>query len=714
MPTSVFETPTKRKVVSGVLADQMSSGDGELIEGCELISDRDVHKTCYVIKQSGNARKKAKRSHPFIRLDQSIPETDDYVEDRWSLYTKTITNIQTKLESLLNDADESTLHRVWKYVTSTQDYHHDAYTLLPVGLVLAGANISSHMRLFTNMSKYIEQREAQKIVTVVVTLRDASTLREALRKIISQLVGQRKADDEDEITARMTTVPEGDQNDRRLSYDLDLLVDWFVKQGRVEKIVVIIQDADGSDGDLLPEVIRMLCVYRDRLPFVLLLGIATTLPIFSTKIPKRTMRMIDFESFDVLRTDDSLTRLLDEILLSSSTQLLLGPGLFRSLLKRYNNHTKNLETFTSAIQYAYMTHFFANPLSIILAPPKSVVNSEDHIIALRTIPSFQSYVTDWTSKEECDTEHIRGLLTDSTAVLAFVGSCQKEFHKFVSRQSEALKLLDVLQDASSTYSSTTVKRTRAELYADAINGTLRGSPIVRELVMFMTKMSAATVDNLARLIDQGFDKNSVIRKMRDSWNIGSMNGKASHLKLISNISKAMQEFLDANLNSYTDIVFHELFVFDSVSLCENAFAPRYRATIEKALMQPAYYLCQPSEAARFEKPFLSVAHALYRESGTLINIYDYWTAFHQFFADKCDTETLDNDSLPATNEDEGVDYSSRLTPSPSSFSESQTLALFYRAISELKYLGFLKEMSSKRGGNKNTVAVLQKLVWDGL
>jgi hypothetical protein len=81
--------------------------------------------------------------------------------------------------------------------------------------------------------------------------------------------------------------------------------------------------------------------------------------------------MVDFESFDVLRTDDSLTRLLDEvwnfsarrgycmlmisqILLSSSTQLLLGPGLFRGLLKRYNNHTKNLETFTLAIQASIM------------------------------------------------------------------------------------------------------------------------------------------------------------------------------------------------------------------------------------------------------------------------------------------------------------------------------------------------------------------------
>ncbi|KAJ8098000.1 origin recognition complex subunit 3 N-terminus-domain-containing protein [Lipomyces tetrasporus] len=709
MPESVSETPTKRKLVAEPSADRLSSGNGELTDHTELISDRDVHKTCYLIKP-----KKVKRNHPFISLDQSIPETDSHIAHRWKLYTETIATVQANIERILNDLDQSTLQRVWKYVTSTQDYDDVAYPQLPVGLVLAGANISNHARLFTNMSKYIEERECQKVATVVVTLRDASNLRDVLRKIIDQLVGHRKSDDDDGITAPINTAAQSDQTDKRLSYDLDLLVVWLLKHESVQKIVVIVQDADGSEGNLLPEVIRMLFLYRNRLPFVLLLGIATTLPIFNTKIPKRTMRMIDFEVLDVLRTDDGLTRLLDEIVLSSSTQLLLGPSLFRSLLKRYNNHTKNLETFTLAFQHANMAHFFANPLSTMLAPPPTIAQSKNHIVALRTLPSFKSYIDDMMSKEDCDIEQIRKLLTDPTSLVSFVGSCQKQFYEFISRQSTALKLLDVLQDASSIYRSTTVKRTRAEFYADAITGKLKDSPLVREIILFITKMSASTIDNLARLIDQQFDKGSVIRMMKDSWNIGATSGKGSHSKLISNISKSIRDFLDANLNPYTDIVFHELFVFDAVSLCENVFAPKFRSTIEKALMQPSYYLGQPSETPGFERPFISVAHTLYRESGLLINIYDYWTAFHQTLAGNNDTETTDNGSSIAPNE--GLNDSDLIasTASQSTFSESQTLALFYKAMSELKYLGFLKETSGKRGGNKATVAVLQKMVWDGL
>ncbi|KAK9235955.1 origin recognition complex subunit 3 N-terminus-domain-containing protein [Lipomyces kononenkoae] len=705
MPSSVSETPTKRKATPEVTSNHFSSGDCESIDNSALISDRDAHKTCYLLERSGKATKKAKTNHAFISLDQSIPESDVHVVDRWTLYTNTIDTIQTKIENLLNDADESTLQRVWKYVTSTRDYDEDAYTQLPVGLVLAGSNISSHTRLFANMSHHIEQQEGKKFATVVLALREASSLREALRKIISQLVGQRKADDEDEITAPMNTASQGDQTDKRLSYDLDLLVDWFVKQESVEKIVVIIEDADGSDSNVLTEVIRMLFVYRNRLPFVLLLGIATNLPIFNTKIPKRTMRMIDFQSFDILRTDDGLTRLVDDVLLSSSTKLLVGPALFRSLLKRYNNHTKNLETFTWAIQYAYMAHFFANPLSIIIESPKSSVMSKDHIIALRTVPSFKSYINDCISKEDCNTKHIRGLLTDPSSLIAFLRSCQEEFFEFLSRQSDCLKLLDVLQDASSIYGSTIGKRTRAELYADAISGELRGSSFVRELVLFISKMSSATVDNLSRLIDQIFEKNAIVRKMKDGWNIGTMNGKANHLKLISNISKSIQGFLHANLRSYTDIVFHELFVFDAVSLCENAFAPKYRASIEKALMEPSFYL---GHQGGFEKPFLSMAHALYRESGTLINVYDYWRALSQSLRSS-DIETMDPGGSSALNE-----YEIGCESSPLTLSESQTVAVFYKVISELKYLGFVKETSSRRSGNKNAVAVLQKQVWDGL
>ncbi|KAK9370406.1 origin recognition complex subunit 3 N-terminus-domain-containing protein [Lipomyces kononenkoae] len=708
MSSLVFETPTKRKAGPEVISDHISSSAFESTDNSELISDRDVHKTCYLIERSGRATKKTKRSHAFISLDQSIPESHAHVTDRWTLYTNCIANLQTKIENLLNDADESTLQRVWKYVASTRYYDDDAYTQLPVGLVLAGSNISSHTRLFTNMSQYIERRERRKAATVVVALRDTSSLREVLRKIISQLVGQRKTDDEDEITAPMNAASQSDQSDKRLSYDLDLLVDWFVKQESVERIVVIIEDADGSDSNLLAEVIRMLFVYRNRLPFVLLLGIATNLPIFNTKIPKRTMRMIDFESFDILRTDDGLTRLLDDVLLCSSTKLLLGPGLFRSLLNRYNNHTKNLETFTWAIQYAYMAHFFANPLSIILDSPKSIETSKDHFIALHTVPSFKSYITDCISKEDCNTKRIRELLTDSSSLIAFFRSCQEEFSEFVSRQNDCLKLLDVLQDASSIYGSSIGKRTRAELYADAISGELRDSLFVRELVLFISKMSAATVDNLSRLIDQMFDQNTTVGKMKDGWNIGAMNGKANHLKLISNISKSIQGFLHTNLQSYTDIVFHELFVFDAVLLCENAFAPKYRASIEKALMAPSFYLGNERDSAGLEKPFLSLAHTLYRESGTLINVYDYWRAFRQSLISS-DIETADSGGSFSPNEDE---VSGEL--SPSTLSESQTVAVFFKVINELKYLGFVKETSGKRSGNKNAVAVLQKQVWDGL
>lgn len=72
--------------------------------------------------------------------------------------------------------------------------------------------------------------------------------------------------------------------------------------------------------------------------------------MFNSKIPKLSLRMMDTECFDVLQSDYGLTRLVDDVLLSDDMPVILGPNLFKSLIRRYNNNTKNLDTFISAVQ----------------------------------------------------------------------------------------------------------------------------------------------------------------------------------------------------------------------------------------------------------------------------------------------------------------------------------------------------------------------------
>lgn len=54
----------------------------------------------------------------------------------------------------------------------------------------------------------------------------------------------------------------------------------------------------------------------------------------------------------------------------------------------------NLRLPLTRPQYAYMTHFFANPLSVFLCKPLRFEDlSKGHLDALRNLPSFRQYAS---------------------------------------------------------------------------------------------------------------------------------------------------------------------------------------------------------------------------------------------------------------------------------------------------------------------------------
>jgi len=71
-----------------------------------------------------------------------------------------------------------------------------------------------------------------------------------------------------------------------------------------------------------------------------------------------------------------------------------------------------------------------------------------------------------------------------------------------------------------------------------------------------------------------------------------------------------------------------------------------------------------------------VLYQLYLESGTLINAFDLWSAFQAVIGDQYEDEQM-------------------------------TMALFFRSLAELKYMGMIKQSRKKTDH-------LAKLAWKGL
>lgn len=153
--------------------------------------------------------------------------------------------------------------------------------------------------------------------------------------------------------------------------------------------------------------------------------------------------------------------------------------------------------------------------------------------------------------------------------------------------------------------------------------------------------------------------------------------------LVDRLIQAIQNFVD--VDKLQDQFISEIWLYDFKYPYQDAFTPKSRFAIERALSSPYEYLscacCDPSkEGALMSHPPTAILYKLFLEAGNLINIFDLWTAFVANLG-------------PEYDEDDN--------------NERQALMLFYRGLADLKLLGMIKQSRKKTDH-------LTKLAWKGL
>ena len=162
--------------------------------------------------------------------------------------------------------------------------------------------------------------------------------------------------------------------------------------------------------------------------------------------------------------------------------------------------------------------------------------------------------------------------------------------------------------------------------------------------------------------------------------------EAAYTKVIDDFVSELRLFFRSRLVDPQEIFLHEVFIYDAKPLLRETFMPRPRFAIERALNSPHDYLgCDCCDSAAIglsaSQPATAIVYQLYLESGNVINTADLWSAFWTIVG----------------VEESQIEEEER----------QKALALFSRALAELKYLGLIKN-SKKKADH------LAKLSWKGL
>ena len=589
---------------------------------------------------------------------------------------------------------------------------------IPTGIVLSGPGSASSNSLARRVADAVQKQKRR--IYVPLDSGSAPHLKAVLKTLIQKATAITVEEDEDDELALTSR-----KGPRLLNYDLQILYE-HVRDRKIEQVVVSFPDTEALTSSLLSELIELMSSWLDRIPFVCLFNVATSVEFLQQRLSRSAVRCLDGRLFDAAPSSAE-TQLVFSAITHPDARLWLGPTLLASALERQSDYIQSVDELVDVVEYAYMSSYYANALSIFLDPAiKLKTIPDDHFEALRNLPSFRTWVQ--TILAEGDAARVHKLLESDEDLLIEAKQEIQQGKESLCKLTTTLDVIRAIQECLPNMPTSP----KSSLFIQAMSCKLRGSAMIRTLLLSVRKaqsdMASALMEavlaetspetfksdvhilktQLAELVTSNTSSKS--QPLRSEDDIGSSTVRTTvvaqkvHLsKQKSQLSKqdaayteilrAFSDNLEAHFNATLidpqDLSFHEVFIYDLKSPHREVFTPRPRHAIERALGSPHDYLdcdcCAPANGGGDEEeatlsstqPAAAMLYQLYLESGSLINVGDLWQAFQAVMGGEKERE------------------------------EGELMALFQRGLAELRYLGLVKS-TRKRADH------VAKVAWRGL
>ncbi|KAK1757662.1 origin recognition complex subunit 3 N-terminus-domain-containing protein [Echria macrotheca] len=628
------------------------------------------------------------------------------VESRAALFAEWDV-LEGKIQDVLRKANGKTLEEVGAFLRAAENQKNKT----PAGFIITGPNIASQDLLFQQLAEELCDDGRAKFVRLRST--EAPNLKAALKKIIRDSTSDKNGEDGE---ADMSI---GQDGRKYLNYDLEAL-HVSLRKHNSRRVIVAFQDSEAFDNGLMMDLIQLFGSWQDRIHFSVLFGIATSVELFQARLLKSTARQLYGGQFDVVQADAVLEAVFKTAVAGTRATVRLGPGILRSLVDRQRDQVAGIQVFISSVKYAYMCHFYGNPLSFLLAEGNKVKEAvqAEHLQAVRSLDSFKAHVE--AAVDARQLSYARSLLEDDDELtkrvleqgqkrddylmqllrsLTLVGATGLLPTKFIELYTTALaEGIDLTSEAFPLTESirrlgpkdlvTLISRLRDTIQTGNPDLDLDGwETEADELIKSLTRiqneietLAERTKGNRDGLKSKYTAQSKVLRTTVVAQKVQLSRDTATLTdddKAFTAAIDSLTTLLSQHLSSspITDLFLHEAWVYDSKTPYRDVFIPKPGVTFGRALSRPHDYLscacCKKGNGTLAATlPTTSVLYHLYLEAGALINVADLWAAYFALVGDE-------NDST-----EKGLD-------------ERTALVLFYRGLAELRMMGFVRASKKK-------------------
>lgn len=260
---------------------------------------------------------------------------------------------------------------------------------IPTACLITGVNMPDHDAIFSSLINQLVCSVTPHVARL--QSRDAPSVRVAILKMVTQLMGRNDLVDPD-LAEEMLVGPQV----KRTQCNMTVLSSWYKdpvgnnkspnkffsptkkasprktnsqgsprKKAKMENsgpvksgpLVVIFEDVESFSSHVLQDLILICSEYQKELPFVFVFGVATSPAAVHACLSQDASARVAMETFQAQPSTSYLTHIIEKVLMTDMIPFHIGGRTFKLLLDIFLYHDLSVKNFIKGFRFSMLEHF---------------------------------------------------------------------------------------------------------------------------------------------------------------------------------------------------------------------------------------------------------------------------------------------------------------------------------------------------------------------
>lgn len=382
----------------------------------------------------------------------------------YKAYRKSLASCEELLSILENQIFDEVFGGLIDYINACTSVK--IHCEIPAATLLTGVNMPDHSSLFATLSKKIVCDCSPHVATL--WSRDCSSLKASVERMCSQFMLVPSSEEADDPSCDDEEDGGPDSQDKkkiqRWNCNLKYLVSWYSNfqvhtspkkkkkgnkaapksGGDAKPLIVILPDFESFSPRVLQEFILLLKGYQPKLPFVLVLGVATAVSAVHRSLPYHVSSSLRMKVFHSQPSLAYLNEVLEKVLFLPNRPFHLGGKTFKLLMDVFLFHDFSVMGFIQGYKYCMSQHFFDKDWTALSCLPEELPTAakqltKSDIESIRKLPSVRKHIESLSSRADQI-----AWLKDDNYVKEETVKLLEELHKYIAEFFASLKCLNLM------------------------------------------------------------------------------------------------------------------------------------------------------------------------------------------------------------------------------------------------------------------------------